>query len=334
MSVIDLSTAYMQIHVHKSQWPFQTVIFRGKRFCLTRLGFGLNVAPLVMKSVLSAVLAQDENVRRATSPFIDDMLVNEDILPVEKVVAHLESFGLICKPAERLVDGARALGLDVRKGEDGLVWRRANEIPSVPEVVTKRSVFSFCGKMLGHLPVCGWLRPAIAFLKRMTNVKSSTWDDKITDPGIVVIMEDIEQRVRERDPANGKWEVDGNEATVWTDASSLAMGVVMVVEGEVVEDACGLRPNNDSHINMAELEALTKGINMALVWNMRQIHLRTDSLTVHRWVSDAISGRARLKTKAHGEMLIRRRVGMIADLVAEYELQLDIVLVPSIRERD
>ena len=154
-SVIDLSTAYMQIHVHESQWPFQTVIFRGKRFCLTRLGFGLNVAPLVMKSVLSAVLAQDENVRRATSPYIDDMLVDENILPVEKVVAHLASFGLVCKPAERLVNGARVLGLDVRRGRDKLVWKRANEIPSVPEVVTRRSVFSFCGKMLGHLPVCG-----------------------------------------------------------------------------------------------------------------------------------------------------------------------------------
>lgn len=330
-SVIDLTTAYMQIHVHKSQWPFQTVMFRGERFCLTRLGFGLNVAPLVMKSVLNVVLSQSKDVLRATSPYVDDILVDENVLSAERVIAHLASFGLVCKPAERLADGARVLGLNVRKGgsHNELLWKRANEIPPIPEAVTRRSVFSFCGKMLGHLPVCGWLRPATAFLKRKANAKSSSWDDEITDPNVIMMMEEIMRRVGETDPAGGKWEVDGDEATVWTDASSLAVGVVVVVGGNVVEDACWLRPSNDAHINMAELDALLKGINMAITWNMRRIHLRTDSLTVNRWVADALSGKARLKTKAHGEMLIRRRVGMITELVAEYELQMDIMLVPS-----
>ena len=195
--------------------------------------------------------------------------------------------------------------------------------------MTRRSVFSFCGKMLGHLPVCGWLRPATAFLKRKANAKSSSWDDEIADDGLVMMMEEVVRRVRERDPASGRWDVEGDEATVWTDASSLAIGVVVTVAGKVVEDACWLRPSNETHINMAELDALTRGVNMAIVWNMRHIHLRTDSLTVHRWVSDALSGKSRLKTKANGEMLIRRRVGIIKELVAEYDLQVDVVLVPS-----
>ena len=46
VSLLDLQNAYLQIHADKALWPFQTVIFRGQRFCLTRLGFGLNVAPL------------------------------------------------------------------------------------------------------------------------------------------------------------------------------------------------------------------------------------------------------------------------------------------------
>lgn len=46
--LLDLRNAYLQIHIDKSLWTFQTVIFKGKWFCLTWLGFGLNVAPLIM----------------------------------------------------------------------------------------------------------------------------------------------------------------------------------------------------------------------------------------------------------------------------------------------
>ncbi|KRY46705.1 hypothetical protein T03_7126 [Trichinella britovi] len=53
VALIDLKKAYLQIRIDKSLWPYQTVVFNGKRYCLTRLGFGLNVAPLVMKAVLN-----------------------------------------------------------------------------------------------------------------------------------------------------------------------------------------------------------------------------------------------------------------------------------------
>ncbi|XP_043199882.1 uncharacterized protein LOC122369303 [Amphibalanus amphitrite] len=66
---------------------------------------------------------------------------------------------------------------------------------------------------------------------------------------------------------------------------------------------------------------------------MRVIDLRTDSVTVHRWINDALSGRTRLRTKAHGEMLIRRRVDMIRQLVDELELSLSVTLVRSAANR-
>ena len=37
------------------------------------------MAPSVMKSVLTAVLAHDETVNRATSSYLDDIFVNEDV---------------------------------------------------------------------------------------------------------------------------------------------------------------------------------------------------------------------------------------------------------------
>ena len=45
VAVVDLRKAYLQLNVHQQLWPFQTVVVRGQRYCLTRLGFGLNVSP-------------------------------------------------------------------------------------------------------------------------------------------------------------------------------------------------------------------------------------------------------------------------------------------------
>ena len=103
MSLLDLRRAYLQVQVRESLWPFQTVIFISKRYCLTRLGFDLNVAPQIMKAIINAVLSQEEKVKERTSAYLDDIYVNDDI--VSKV--KLAQFGLICKDPKRLEDGAR-----------------------------------------------------------------------------------------------------------------------------------------------------------------------------------------------------------------------------------
>ena len=86
---MDLRKAYLQIHVHPSLWSCQTVVFRGQRYCLTRLGFGLNIAPLVLKKVLGTVLSWNERIEQATSPYLDDILVDEGIASAVEVEAHL-----------------------------------------------------------------------------------------------------------------------------------------------------------------------------------------------------------------------------------------------------
>ena len=330
VSLLDLRKAYLQVRVSESLWPFQTVMFKGRRYCLTRLGFGLNVAPQIMKTIISAVLSQEEAVERATSAYLDDIYVNEGIVPASRVQAKLAQFGLICKDPERLEDGARVLGLDVR-GEHGILkWRRGSAVPDVPSVVTRRTVFSLCGKLVGHLPVCGWLRVATGVMKRRANAVTKGWDDEATDTLLERMMTETVARVRQEDPARGDWCVNGREMSVWVDASSLAIGVLLQSCGTVLEDACWLRPVNDAqHINLAELDAILKGINLALQWRAKRLHLQTDSLCAYHWVSDTLSGKARVRTKAASEMLIRRRLDTIKRLVTEYGLSVDITLVTS-----
>ena len=63
VSLLDLRKAYLQVRVSETMWPFQTVVFAGRRYCLTRLGFGLTVAPQVMKTIVNAVLSQQETIK-------------------------------------------------------------------------------------------------------------------------------------------------------------------------------------------------------------------------------------------------------------------------------
>ncbi|KRZ11563.1 hypothetical protein T4B_14 [Trichinella pseudospiralis] len=305
-----LKKAYLQIRIDISLWPYQTVIFKGKRYCLTRLGFGLNVAPLVMKAVLNCVLSRNPDVRKGTSAYIDNILVNKSVVAVDRVKRHLAHYGLTCKTHERAADGARLLGLKVSGERGKLMWRRDNDLGEVPDVLTRRSVFSYCRKLVSHFPVCGWLRIAATYIKRKANDATTSWDEVIDGDELRGLIQETALAVKKH-------------------ASSLAIGVASKVVGSIVEDAAWLRRDDAQHINMTELDAVIKCLNLAFSWQMRRIRLMTDSATVHPWVTDGLSGKARLKTKASGEMLIRRRVGIILSLVEEFGLELEVDLVKS-----
>ena len=160
--------------------------------------------------------------------------------------------------------------------ESKLAWQRDNAISDVEQPLSRRKVFSLSGSLTGHLPVCGWLRPATSYIKRRANEVTNTWDEVIKDPDVCHMVEEVLAEVAFHDPAKGIWNVDGHEMTVWVDASSLALGVVLEVDGEAVEDGCWLRKDDGSHINLAELNAALKGINMAILWRATKIHLKTE----------------------------------------------------------
>ena len=65
------------------------MFFEGRRYCLTRLGLGLNVAPMMMKTVLNKVLSIDVQVQQGTSSYVDDLIVNEDLVSAAHVRDHL-----------------------------------------------------------------------------------------------------------------------------------------------------------------------------------------------------------------------------------------------------
>uniref|UniRef100_A0A5S6PZ36 Reverse transcriptase domain-containing protein n=1 Tax=Trichuris muris TaxID=70415 RepID=A0A5S6PZ36_TRIMR len=110
LAMVDLSNGYLQVRLDESLLPYQTVIFNGRRYCLIRLDFGLNVAPLVMRTLLNHVLFL--HPKKGTSAHVDDILVNENIVSAREV--HSAQYRLSFKAPDNVADGARVLGL--------LVW--------------------------------------------------------------------------------------------------------------------------------------------------------------------------------------------------------------------
>ena len=336
VAILYLCRAYLQICIEKSLWPFQTVEIKGTRYYLTRLGFGLNVAPSIMTVIMSVIRQQDEAVQQATLSYIDDIFVNEGILSAQAVKEHFESFGLTCKEPECLRDGAKVLGLRVSSCKEWLHWRRGGDVwGRVQSNVMCQSVFSVCRKLVGHFPVCGLLRVAVAAIKRHAASISSGWDYEVRDAALRSMLTETVSRVTHDDPVRGNWFVDGNKFMVWVDASSLTLGVARAVDEFIVKDTCWLRPENDSrHINLAELDATLKGVNLALQWQARVLHTVTDSACMHQWVTDALSGKARLTTRASSEMLIRRRLANLVETIREYDLTVDVALMQSCQRKE
>lgn len=327
-AIVDLKSAYLQIKVAKKLWKYQLVRFRGNTYCLTRLGFGLNAAPRIMSKILKTVLARSPAVDEATSSYIDDILVDTSKVPATGLVDHLSKFGLESKPPETLAGGA-ALGLRISENKHKqLMFTRGNEIPELQDEITRRELFSICGKLVGHYPVGGWLRVACSYIKRMA--EGTSWADNIGIRARAMIGEVIE-RVNEEDPVKGEWAVSNSSiGTVWCDASSIALGVVLEIGDVVVEDAAWLRKRDDyNHINIAELEAVVKGVNLAIRWGLTEIKIVTDSATVYGWVTLTLSEERRVKSKGAAEILVKRRLGVLKNLVDELDILISIELVPS-----
>ena len=59
----------------RSLWPFQFVLIKGWKLCLTRIEFALDVAPSIMLSIVEAVQSKDETIQLVTFAYIEDVYV-------------------------------------------------------------------------------------------------------------------------------------------------------------------------------------------------------------------------------------------------------------------
>lgn len=333
VTLLDLRKAYLQLYVDQKQWKHQVVQFKGKFYYLTRLGFGLSSAPRIMSRILQEVLSMKELIRTGTSNYLDDILVNNDVVSPECVEKHLHDYGLKVKPSQSLQQGARILGLQVELSNEKLYWKRANQIPSAPDLnnnFSRRELFSLCGQLVGHYPVANWLRVACGYVKRSSNGKA--WEDDIGSNAKEMLRELLD-RIAEFDPVRGAWSVSSNRGKVWCDASSLSIACALEIDGNIVEDGAWLRREDSNHINMLELESILKGLNMAAKWGLRELEIMTDSATVAGWLRSALLDTHMVRTHGMNEMLIKRRLAVVKDICKEFDIQAKVTWVESSRNK-
>ena len=257
----------MQISVADECSKYQIVKFEGNFYKLIKLGFGLNCVPEIMKAVVSKVLSLDEKISKATDHYYDDITIDLNVVSPQVVKVHLLKFGLITKPSENL-NFAKVLGLRTYEKKGVVLWRRTElkkEInPSNLNFMTKRQMFSLCGKLVGHYPIAGWLRVACSFVKR--SCESNAWN---SFAGSVAIqrLKEVLSRLDVDDPVKRIWSASSEKLNVWCDASQIAYGVALERKNQIIEDGAWLRKADDgTHINLTELNAVIKGVNLAMKW--------------------------------------------------------------------
>ena len=68
----------------------------------------------------------------------------------------------------------------------GKGWHsRGSKILEIPDGLTHRHIFSLCRKLVGHFPVCRWLRVAVAFIKCLAIAVTKGWDDRIKNASVI-----------------------------------------------------------------------------------------------------------------------------------------------------
>ena len=95
-----------------------------------------------------------------------------------------------------------------------------------------------------------------------------------------------------------------------------------------MENGCS-EDRSEVHINTAELDAVLRCDNMALAWKLNKLQLFTDTVIVFHWISDAVTGKSRLRSKLSAELLVRRRVNLFRKLVDDYNLDVNVNLISS-----
>ena len=59
------------------------------------------------------------------------------------------------------------------------------------KVLSRRELFSVCGRLLRHYPIAGWLRVACSYIKR--KAAGVRWENKVSQETVKMMQEILER---------------------------------------------------------------------------------------------------------------------------------------------
>ena len=105
---------------------------------------------------------------------------------------------------------------------------------------------------------------------------------------------------------------------------------MLQTEDHVVENAMWLRSTDDRrHINVAELELAIKALGLAAAWQMHKVSL----MTAAGWLQCIAGNTRRVKVGGLHEVLVKRRLQVVKDLILTTGMEVAVVWVPSADNR-
>ena len=136
------------------------------------------------------------------------------------------------------------------------------------------------------------------------------------------------------DPVKEIWSVSSGKLNVWCDASQIAYGVALERINQIIEDGAWLQKADDgTHINLAELNAVIKGINLVMKWGDEDITIFTDSAVVYSWLSSLLKKDKRIRVSGLSEMLVKRRLSIFSETLEAYKVDWSVSLVSTTKNK-
>ena len=326
----DLSKAFLQVEVEEQLRKFLTIKVGQSLYELNRLPFGLSISPRVLYEILTAVL-QGLDV----SFFRDDLFVaNETVM--QEAVARLQANGFAVKTIDRVgpdMAPVKLLGLTLSWRDGQVHWVREEKYPGEHTVpsgdITVREALGYLARLLpsGLVPVANWLRPTVADLRSLLTTQANVdgWDTIVSQPTEKKLQQLSKALGTFANPMQGPWQIAGQEAVLFVDASTEFLGFILCVAGLPVADGCQA-VTSSMQINTQELEAIVYGMSKAIDYKFSRLKIITDSATVHSWV-EKIFQDLRVKVGGLHEKVVRARLEIIQDMCRCYKLDCTIELV-------
>ncbi|XP_065665550.1 uncharacterized protein LOC136086976 [Hydra vulgaris] len=183
--------------------------------------------------------------------------------------------------------------------------------------------------LIGHYPVVGSLRLQASYVKRLAG--NIPWNEYVSED-CKEKMNELLHRLENYDSVGGKWLVPVNDkAELYCDASSIGLGVVLLIGGVVIKNAAWLRPTIDTHhINISELDSILRGLNLASKWDIKELTVYSDSKSTVGWLNAVLKEEYRVKIRGISQLLVQRRLNTIKEIAKDIKIIKDIWKVHSI----
>lgn len=92
--------------------------------------------------------------------------------------------------------------------------------------------------------------------------------------------------------------------------------MLLEIDATEVEYGAWLRKKGDfGYINVVDLDALLKGVNLAVKWGLREVEVHTDSSTVVGWLRSIVTAEKRIRTKGAFEINLKRCLEILQEMM-------------------